>query len=325
MLKSSRRSFIAGAGAGLLAAALPAHAQSFPTRFITLIVPYAPGGPTDNTARRYAGGLATALGQSVVVSNRPGASTMIGAQFVARAPKDGYTLLFAPSTTFSVNPHLYRKMTYSVAEFTPISSVSRQTFTVTLSRAFQPKTVAEFIAFARANPGKVNYGTTGNGSLSHLIGMMLSSTLGIDLTPIHYPGTAQSVTDLLAGRLDMQIEGISSAIPQSRAGATNVVAVLSEQRSTALPTVPTLREAGFPGLEVDTVFGVYAPAGTPSAVVEQVAKATATVAGTESFTTSLAALGEVASASTPAEFAQSLRIESERFGAVIRQFNITLD
>lgn len=325
MLTSSRRSFIVGAGAGALLAALPARAQSFPTRFISLVVPYAPGGPTDNTARRYAEGLAGSLGQSVVVVNKPGASTMIAAQFVARASKDGYTLLFAPSTTFSVNPHLYRNISYSVAEFAPISRVSRQTFTLTLSRAFPPKTVAEMVAFARANPGKVNYGTTGIGSLTHLIGMMLASRLGIELTPIHYRGTAQSLTDLLAGRLDMQVEGISSAIPQFRAGATNVVAVLSEQRAPALPTVPTLAEQGFPGVEAETVFGVYAPAGTPSVVVDQLAKATATVVDSESFIRPLAALGEIASASTPAAFAQSLRADSDRFGAVIRSLNLKLD
>lgn len=325
MLKTSRRSFIAGAGAGALMAALPARAQSYPTRFITLVVPYAPGGPTDNTARRYAEGLAGRLGQAVVVANRPGASTMIAAQYVARSAKDGYTLLFAPSTTFSVNPHLYRNLTYSMSEFAPVSSVSRQTFTITLSREFAPKTVAEMVAYARANPGKINYGTTGIGSLTHLIGMMLASTLGIELTPIHYRGTAQSITDLLGGRLDMQIEGISSAIPQFRAGATNVVAVLSARRSPALPNVPTLLEQGFPALEVDTVFGVYAPAGTPPEVMDQLAKATAAVVSAEEFIRPLAALGEIASASTPAEFAQSLNADSDRLGAVIRDLNIKLD
>lgn len=322
---SSRRSFIVAAGAGAALAALPARAQSFPARPITVIVPYAAGGPTDNTARRLSEGLSAAIGQSVVVENRPGASTMIAAQFVARAPKDGYTLLFAPSTTFSVNPHLFRNIAYSLAEFAPVSSVSRQTFTLTLSRSFQPKTVAEMIAYAKANPGKVNYGTTGNGSLSHLIGMMLASAFGIQLTPIHYRGTAQSLSDLLAGRLEMQVEGISSAIPQSRGGTTNVVAILSKQRSSALPDVPTLGEQGFPGLEMDTVFGLFAPAGTPPAVVAQLGKATAAIVGGEDFIRPLATLGEVAISSTPEAFTQSLTADSERIGAIIRQLNIVLD
>ncbi len=323
MLRSSRRGFITGAGAVL--AAWPARAQSFPGRPITLIVPYAAGGPTDSTARRCAEGLSGALGQPVVVENRPGASTMIAAQFVARSPKDGYTLLFAPSTTFSVNPYLFRNIAYSLNEFAPVSSVSRQTFTVTLSRSFGPKTIAELITYAKANPGKVNYGTTGNGSLSHLIGMMLASAFGIQLTPVHYRGTAQSLSDLLAGRLEMQVEGISSAIPQSKGGTTNVAAVLSEQRLAALPNVPTLREQGFPGLELETVFGLFAPAGTPDAVVEQLAKAAAAVVAAPDFVRPLAELGEIAIASTPQAFTQTLRADGERLGAIIRQLNITID
>lgn len=309
----------------LLFAAMPLHAQGYPGRPVTMIVPYAAGGPTDITARRLAEGLSILLKQSFVVENRPGASTMIAAQFVARAPKDGYTLLFAPSTTFTVNPHLYQRIAYSIGEFTPISSVSQQTFTITLSKSFAPKNLTELIAYAKANPGKVNFGTTGNGSFTHIIGAMLASAFQVQMAPVHYRGTAQSVSDLLAGRLEMQIEGVSSAIPYLQAGNTNVVAVMSEQRSPAMPNVPTMRELGYPTLEVATTFGLHAPAGTPKEVIALLGNKTREVVQSTEFVRSLAEVGEIATASTPDQFLEQLKRDADRMGAIIRPLNIVLD
>ncbi|MEO8299970.1 MAG: tripartite tricarboxylate transporter substrate binding protein [Burkholderiales bacterium] len=313
--------------AAMTGGAWPAlRAQSFPSRPLTIVVPYAPGGATDVTARRLAELLAKTLRVTVVVDNKPGAATTLAAAYVARASKDGYTLLMAPATTTAVNPYLYRKLSYKPEDFAPISMVSKQTFTITVGPDLPARNIQEFIAWAKAKPSGISYGTTGSGSLTNIVGEWIGRRMGIKMQEIPYKGTAPSTLDIIAGRLDMQIEGISTAIPMHNAGKTRVLAVMSEQRSPLLKDVPTLVESGYPDLVANTTFGLLAPAGTPVAVIEAIHAATVQCVADAEFTSKVGAGGEIAlSSASPAQYGKDLASDYAHWGKIIPALNIQID
>lgn len=317
-------SLAAYAGAG--SAALPAWAQAtFPSKPITIVVPYTAGGPTDLTARRVAEQLSKILNINVTVDNRTGAATLVAAEYVSRAPKDGYTLLFAPGTTTSANPHLFRKLPYKLEDFAPISLVSKQPFVLTAAEQLKVRNVAELVAFAKRSPDGINFGTTGIGSLTHIIGKWIGRTVGIDMQDVPYKGTSAAVSDMLGGRLDSQVEGIVSAIPLHKSGKAQVVAVMSEERSPSLPDVPTFKESGYPDLVAYIWFGLLAPAGTPSDVVEKLRQATVKAVEQPSFRDRMAENGEIAVSSTSRkEYADHLQREYEAWGRIIKPLNLEL-
>ena len=302
------------------------HAQSFPAKQITIIVPYAAGGPTDITARRLAEGMSKAMSANVIVDNRPGAATTIGAALVARAPKDGYTLLMAPSSTTSINPYLYRNLTYKMEDFAPISQVSRQGFAITTAPTHPAKDLKEFVTWAKAKGSPVTYGTTGTGSLTHILGEWVGRVLGVPLKEIPYRGTALSYPDLLSGRLDINIEGVSSAIPLHAGGKMKVLGVMTEERAPQMDTVGTTKEAGFSELIAYTNFGILAPAGTPPDVIEKLHAGIVAAVANPDFVSKLAAVGERAMSSPSArQFGEFLRADYVHWGPIVNALNLKLD
>lgn len=313
------------AAAGSGATALPSWAQAYPAKQITIVVPYTAGGPTDLTARRIAEQLGKILNTTVVVDNRTGAATLVAAEYVARAPKDGYTLLFAPGTTTSANPHLFRKLPYKIDDFAPISLVSKQPFVLTAAANLQVKNLAELVAYAKKRPEGINFGTTGVGSLTHIIGKWIGRTLDITMQDVPYKGTAAAVGDMLGGRLDSQVEGIVSAIPLHKSAKARVVAVMGEERSPSLPDVPTFKEAGHPDLVAFIMFGLLAPAGTPADIVEKLRLATVKAVEQPGYRDRMAENGEIAvSSASRKEYADLLQREYEAWGQVIKPLNLEL-
>jgi tripartite-type tricarboxylate transporter receptor subunit TctC len=301
-------------------------AQSFPMKPITIVVPYSAGGPTDITARRLAEGMATRLSTTVIVDNRPGAATTLGAAYVARAPKDGYTLLMAPGTTTSINPYIYRNLSYKPEDFAPVSQVSRQAFAITTSKTFPASSLKDLITYANSKPGGITYGTTGTGSLTNIIGEWIGRSIGIKLTEVPYKGTSAAYADLLSGRVDINIEGLSSAIPFYQSGKMKVLVVMSEERVLQLPDVQTTKEAGFPALVAYTNFGLLAPVGTPDAVIEKLHGAVTAAVTDPAFGTKLSVGGEQALASPSSkQFGEFLRSEYVHWGAIVKPLNLKLD
>ncbi|MDH6591917.1 tripartite-type tricarboxylate transporter receptor subunit TctC [Variovorax sp. TBS-050B] len=273
----SRRHFLAataGTLGGLFAStiALPLRAQSaWPTRPVRLVVPFPPGGLIDNMARLLSPRLAQALGQPVVVDNKPGAGGNIGAAEVARAAPDGHTLLMA-SPPLTISPALYRALPYQPAQIVPIAVLGRVPNVLLVNPAAGIDTVAALTARAKAQPGKLNYASNGNGTTLHLSAELFKSSTGTFLTHIPYRGAAAALTGLMAGEVDMMFDNLPSAIGQIQAGRLKPLAVTTTERSPALPNVPTMVQAGVPGFNVGSWFGLAAPAGTPAPVLALLAQ-----------------------------------------------------
>lgn len=307
-------------------AAAPALGQdTFPTRPISLIVPYPAGGSTDVVARLLAEDLGKRLGQSIVVENKSGASTAVGASYVARADNDGYTLLMAASTTFSTNPHLYKDLSYKLEDFTPVGMVVRVPFAFVVKQDMPVSNVAEFIEYAKKQPTGVNQATNGNGSMVHLAGYLIGKELGVPMTFVHYRGAAPAMTDMMGGVVDGNVEALTNAIPNVMDNRYKALAVLNEERAPGLPDVPTFKELGYPELLAESYFAVFAPAGTPDAVVEKLSSALSASVGSEAFQASASKVHNLAVPSTPKELGEYARKENERWGKIIEEGGIQLD
>lgn len=267
-----RRRFVlaAAAAAGSLGGALPLRAQAaWPARPVRLVVPYAPGGPTDGIGRVVAQRLAALWGQQVIVDNRPGANANIGAEFVARAPADGHTLLLGTGSTHGINPAIYPRLPFDpVKDFAPVVQLTDSTLYVAVPPSMGIATVPELVAHARANPDKLNYGSVGIGSAHHLAGEMLKLRAGIQMTHIPYKGSGPARAALLAGEIQVLFD--SAVMPLARQGQVRVLGVTATRRWPASPEVPTLIEQGYPDFVVSGWFALFAPAGTPAAVVEKI-------------------------------------------------------
>jgi tripartite-type tricarboxylate transporter receptor subunit TctC len=316
-----RRTLLAAPALILPAAA---HAQGFPSRPITAIVTYPPGGVTDTTARAIAEGLGRELGQPVVVENRPGAGTSIGSTFVARAAPDGHTILFG-ATSLAINPTLQPQLTPKdpMAELRPIGMAMRSPFVLHVHPDLPVRTVPELIAHARANPGKLNAGSSGNGAVNHLALELLKARAGLDILHVPYRGGAQMLLDLVAGRIQLAFQAALEAIPMMREGKTRGIAISSAERFAATPDLPPVADTlgGF-----DAVFwqGVFAPAGTPDAIAARLEAALATVTADRGLQERFAALGAVAAPGDAASLRRLLAEETERWGTLIRTANITV-
>ena len=269
----TRRGAIAGCGGGLaLLMGLPALAQvTYPSRTIKMIVPYPAGGTTDFLGRLIAEQLKTGLGATVIVENKPGAATALGAEQVARAEPDGYTLLMATSTTLAINKTLYQKLPYDpVKDFTPIALVAAVPFALICNPALPVKTLAEFIAYAKSKPG-LAYGSAGNGSPQHLGAEMLKAAAGIDIRHVPYRGSVPAMLDVIAGHIPFMVVDLQPALQQIREGKVTVLGVTTAKRVAAAPEIPTLAEGGLAGFELLAWQGVVAPAGLPRAIVDPLA------------------------------------------------------
>jgi tripartite-type tricarboxylate transporter receptor subunit TctC len=306
-------------GALALVAALPivAAAQAaFPARPITLVVPFAAGGGTDSIARDMAKNMADRLGQPVVIDNRGGAGGALGADLVAKAKPDGYTLLFATST-FATNAAVAPKLPYDpVKDFTPVAMIGRGPLLLVASQQLGAKTVPQLIAAAKARPQGLNFCSAGEGSINHLAGETFRQKVGLDMTHVPFKGSAPATVELLSGRIDLFFATVPTILPHVREGKLPVLAVTSARRSALFPDVPTMAEAGVPGFDITTWWGVLAPAGTPAAVVDALNRAVNDSAAAEPVKGRLVHEGADPVRLAPAGFAQELGKELASWRAV---------
>lgn len=314
-------------GAALSTVLLPrtAAAQAFPARPLTLIVPFAPGGGSDNVARLIATKLGERTGKTVVVDNKPGGGTNIGHELAARAPADGHTLLLG-QFTLSVNPHLYAGLRYQPErDFIPVVHLADAPTVLVVPAASPVKDVAGLIAAAKAQPGKLNYGSGGAGTSVHLAGEWFSALTRADIVHIPYKGSAPAMTDLMGARLDMMFDTATSALPQVKGGKLRAVAVAGPARLKDLSGVPTFTEQGLAGFEVPAWYGVLAPAGTPAAAVQWLNTEINAVLKDPQVVARLEAMGAVVVGGPAAPFGDFMKAQSARWAKVIKDARISLD
>ena len=308
--------------AALLAVAAQALAQGFPSKPIKMLVGVPPGGPTDTLARAVAPALGDALGQPIVVENRPGASGVIATDAVAKALPDGHTLAFI-YITHATNPTLIAKLPYdTLRDFAPVSLVGRQSMVLLAHPAFAASSVQELIAAAKAAPGKIDYGASDAGSAPHLAGELFKMLAGIDLTAIYYKGTAPALTDLLAGQIPVMFVSNINALPHVKAGKLKALGVTGAQRTALAPDIPTISESGLAGYEAYGWYGIAAPARTPSAVIARLHAEVAKLAQNPAMRSRLAAQGLELVGNTPAEFDAFIRSEIDKWRAVLKAAGI---
>ncbi|HET8748417.1 MAG TPA: tripartite tricarboxylate transporter substrate binding protein, partial [Ramlibacter sp.] len=248
---------------------LLAQAPAWPARPIRLVVPYPPGGLTDVLARLVAQKASEQLGQAIVVENRPGASTILGAELVAKAAPDGHTFLMAAATTLTTNPLLFRKLPYKPTDFTPVALVGTVPFALVAHPSVPASNLQQFVAHARANPGQLTYSTVGQGASSHLVGEMFKGATRTVLRDIPYKGSAPALTAVVAGEVHATFDGLTNYLPYARSGKLKILAVFSDHRVPAADTIPTMVESGYPEAVAYSWFGIVAPAGTPATIVNR--------------------------------------------------------
>lgn len=331
----SRRAALAlAASAALALLAGPAAAQStWPTKPVRIIVPFAPGGTTDILARAVAPELSRAFGQQFIVDNRAGAGGNVGAEIVARAPNDGYTLLMGTVGTHGINRALYPKLPYDpIKDFVPITLVAAvpnvMEMNVDKAKALNINNVADFVKYAKANPGKLNMASSGSGTSIHLAGELFKSMTGSYMTHIPYRGSGPALMDMVGGNADVMFDNLPSSMQQIKGGKLKALAVTSAQRSPALPDVPTVEEAGGPalkGYEASSWFGLLAPAGTPPDIVNRVQQEVAKALNSPAVKEKLVAQGAIPSGNSPADFAKLIDAEHVKWAKVVKASGAKVD
>ena len=313
-------------GASLLVA-MPAAAQTaYPSKPITMVVPFSAGGTTDILARIVGQALTAELGQPVIIENRAGAGGNIGGQVVARSPADGYTLFMGTVGTHAINAALYTKMPFDpIKDFAPLTRVANVPNLLVANPAQPFKTVKELIAYGKANPGKLNFGSSGNGSSIHLSGELFKTMTKVDMQHVPYKGSAPAVTDLLGNQIAIMFDNMPSAIQHVRSGKLRAIAVTTAKRSPELPDVPTIAEAGVPGYEATSWFGLFAPAGTPPAVLNKLNIAIVKVLAKAEVKKKINEQGAEVFSETPEQFAAFIQKESVKWGKVVRESDASMD
>jgi tripartite-type tricarboxylate transporter receptor subunit TctC len=306
-----------------LSLGIAAQAQTYPDRPIRLIAPFPAGGLADVLARAVGDELSKSLGQPVIVENRTGAGGNIGADAVAKAAPDGYTLMMSSAGILTANQFLYATMPFDPEkDFTPVSNVADMPMMVVVSPKVEAKTLQELVAFARAHPDRLNFGSPGIGTTGHLGLALFMHAANIKLTHVPYRGAAPAMTDLLAGQIDGVVDNPPTVLPQIEGGRLRALAVAGKQRMTLLPDLPTAAEAGVPGYEASSWFGVVAPAGTPQAIVEKLHKAIATGLSQPAVRERFAKTGARLLGNSPAEFAVQIKSDRKMWGELIRAADI---
>lgn len=304
----------------------PALAQgSYPTRPVRLVVPFAPGGQTDLLARLLAPLLSAELGQPVVVENRAGGSTMIGAEVVARSAKDGHTVFFGGPSAFVIAPQVYSRMSYRPEELQPVSLICTFPFIFSVRSSFPGTDIADIVTYARAQPEGITYASVGRGSSTHISGEILAQTLGIRMIDVIYRGIGPAQADLVSGKIDASMDSFSQAIPYHSTGQYRIVGSMGRERWPSMPEIPTFLEAGYPQAVYESWFGLFVPAGSPDEAVRRLGAATAAVLAGPDIRARMLRDGQLARSSTPQELAALIREDYEVTGAVIRRLNLRLD
>ena len=302
---------------GMLCAAA-AHAQDFPNRSIKLIVPFAAGGSTDTVSRIIANKMSASIGQSVIVENRPGAGGNIGADFVAKSRPDGYTLLF-PAGSFAINTALYSKLPYDpVKDFEPVILICTVTGILVTHPSVPANSVQELITLARNKPGTVNYASAGSGTVIHLAGELFKNMAKVEMTHVPYKGSGPALADLIGGQVQIMFANMPGTLQHVKAGRLRVLGVTSEKRSPVLPDVPAISEAGLPGFQAATWFGVFAPAGTPPAVVARLNSEFAKALATDEVLEHMKSEGAEPIGGPPERLRAFLKAEIDRWTPVVR-------
>jgi tripartite-type tricarboxylate transporter receptor subunit TctC len=328
-MRLTRRQAMAGCGGGLallMGLPSPTRAAAYPSQTIKFIVPYPAGGTTDLLGRLIADQIQSGLGGPVIVENKPGAGTTLGAELVARAAPDGYTLLLATSTTLAINKTLYKKLPYDpVKDFTPIALVAAVPFALIVNPSLPVKTLSEFIAYAKANPG-LAYGSAGNGSPHHLGAEMLKAAAGIVIRHVSYRGSVPAMLDVIAGHIPFMVVDLQPALPQIRDGKVRVLGVTTLQRVAAAPDIPTLAESGLAGFELVAWQGVVAPAGVPRPIVDQLAAQIEKLVADPAIRNKLTAIAlEPLTGSTPDSFAAYIKSEVDRWAVIVKNSGAELE
>ena len=321
MKRRSVLQFAAATAAGAVAPA--AWPQNYPSKPIRFVVPFPAGGATDIYARALAQKLTDALGQSVVIDNKPGAGGAIGSEIAAKAAPDGHTILLATVSTHSIGPALNPKTPYDpVKDFAPVIHLADATNVLLVSPSLPVNNVRELIAYAKANPGKLNYGSSGVGTISHLTGEQFKMDTGTFIVLIPYKGTGLVIPDLIAGQISLIFDNIASALPHIKSGKVKTLAVSKLKRSALLPEIPTMDEAGLKGFESGTYFGVFAPAGTPAPMVQRLNAEINKILATADFRERLAALGGEPAGGTPEELTRLIVKERTKYAAIIKRAGV---
>ncbi|MFC6282393.1 MULTISPECIES: Bug family tripartite tricarboxylate transporter substrate binding protein [Polaromonas] len=312
--------------AAVFGAANPVSAQTFPDKPIRIVVPFAAGGSSDLLARSVARFMSDGLKVPVIVDNRPGAGGVIAMDAVAHAAPDGYTVLFATNGTHSIGPALYpaRKID-PLKDLAPIGLLHTLPNILLVNPGVPAKNVSELIAYAKANPGKLNFASAGNGSASHLFGELFKISAGIDIVHVPYKGGGAAMPDLMAGQVSMMLETIPNAIPHVRSGKLNALAVTSGKRSSAAPEIPTVAESGIPGFDASSWTGLSAPAGTPKAIISILNAETVRIARIPAYLDTLKTMGTDATSSTPEAFDAYTRKDIAKWTAVVKKANVRVE
>ena len=309
----------------LLAFATAAQSQSYPTRPIRIVVPFGPGGFTDVAARILQKELAPAIGQPIVIENKPGAGSTIGTTDVARSAPDGYSLLMI-STTHVISPHLYKQMPYDpIKDFTPVMKLAEGPYVLIVHPSLPVKNVADLIALAKAKPNTIDYASSGNGSAQHLVGALFVTMAGAPLSHVPYKGSSGAMNDVLGGIVKVSFVGVPNALPNLQAGKIRALAVTTKKRYAELPDVPTLNEAGVKGYDATIWLGLLAPPGTPRDIVDKLNTSITKILSTPDARKLMASAGVDVATSSPEDFATLMQSELERWGKVVRETGATVN
>jgi tripartite-type tricarboxylate transporter receptor subunit TctC len=296
-----------------------AAAQAYPSKPIRFVVPYPPGGPLDTVARLTAQKVSEAVKQPVIADNKPGAGGNIGADIVAKSPADGYTILMGAVATHAINPALYASIPYDpVRDFAPVTQLASTPNILIVHPSIPASNVREFIAYAKANPGKLNFGSGSAGSAGHLAGELFKTMAGIEMTHVPYKGAAPAMQDLVGGQIQLMFDNLASALGQVRAGKVKGLAVTTAKRTSLAPDLPTIAESGLPGFDINTWFGVFVPAGTPPDVVDRLHAEFTRALAAPDVREKMLNLGAEPVGSRPEEFAAYIKQEAQKYARVIK-------
>lgn len=316
----------AGIAAIIGSAPLPAQAQNYPSKPIRYVVPFPPGGTTDIISRLIAQKLTESLGQPVIVENKAGAGGVVGTDSVAKALPDGYTILMGASGPIAISPSLLKNIPYDpIKDFAPITTVAVVPTMLVVNPSVPANSVRELIALAKARPGRLSFASTGNGATPHMAGELFKLATNTDILHVPYKGSSPAVNDLIGGQTSMMFEQITAVLPHVKSGRLRALGVGGLRRSSALPDMPTISEAGVPGFDVSSFFGVLAPSGTPAAIVSKLNAEIVRILSTPEMREKLTAQGAEPETSTPEQFAARIKAEIEKWAEVIRKSGVKAD
>jgi tripartite-type tricarboxylate transporter receptor subunit TctC len=309
-----------------LGATFAAFGQGYPAKPIHFVVPYPAGGPLDTVARLLGQKVSESVKQPVVVENKPGAGGNIGADSVAKSPPDGYAILMGAVATHAINPTLYANMPYdAVKDFAPITQVASTPNVLVVNPSVPASNVKEFVAYAKAHPGELNFGSGSTGSAGHLAGELFDTMAGVKMVHVPYKGAGPAMQDLIGGQIQLMFDNLASSLGQIRAGKVKALAVTTAKRSSLAPELPTIAESGLPGFDISTWFGVFAPAGTPPAIVKRLNNEFVKALAAPDVRETMLKLGAEPVGNTPGEFAAYIRSEAQKYAKVVKASGAKVD